>query len=115
MEYLESIYKGSSLVANGAIIAKSEHNQPMMLVVAHPVNLPLFAKKNGLGNGDDLEELCKDGKVVDAALRDLNAYGKKQGLKGMELLESIVLTHDEWTPQSGFLTAAQSMYSLTHI
>ena len=108
VEHLESIYKSCPLVANGAIIASGEHNQPAMVVVAHPTNLPAFAKKNGLGDGEDLEELCKDEKVVEAALRELNAVGKKQGLKGMETLEAIVLTEEEWTPESGFLTAAQS-------
>jgi long-chain acyl-CoA synthetase len=73
--------------------------------------LPNFAKKNGLGDGEDLAELCKDEKVVEAALRELNAVGKKQGLKGMETLEAIVLTEEEWTPESGFLTAAQSEYA----
>jgi len=109
IEYLESVYKSSPLVANGAIIANGEHSQPMMVVVAHPVNLPAFAKKNGLGSSEDIEHLCKDDKVVDAVLKDMNAFGKKQGLKGMELLEAIVLTHDEWTPESGFLTAAQKL------
>jgi len=108
IEHLESIYKSCPLVVNGAIIASGEHSQPMMVVVAHPVNLPSFAKKNGVGNGEDLEALCRDDAVVDAALKELNAVGKKQGLKGLEWLEAIVLTADEWTPESGFLTAAQS-------
>ena len=108
VEHLESIYKSCPLVANGAMVADPQHSSPMMVVVAHPVNFPAFATKNGLGDGEDLEHLCKDEKVVDAALKELNAVGRKQGLKGMELLEAIVLTHDEWTPESGFLTAAQS-------
>jgi long-chain acyl-CoA synthetase len=108
VEHLESVYKSCPLVSNGAIIANGEHNQPAMVVVAHPTNLPAFAKKNGLGDGEDLEALCKDERVVDAALKELNATGRKQGLKGLELLEAIVLTEDEWTPESGFLTAAQS-------
>ncbi|OCF39788.1 long-chain acyl-CoA synthetase [Kwoniella heveanensis CBS 569] len=108
IEHLESIYKSCPLVANGAIIANGEHNNPMMVVVAHPQNLPNFAKKNGLGDGEDLEHLCTDERVVDAALKELNNVGKKAGLKGLELLEAIVLVADEWTPESGFLTAAQS-------
>ena len=107
IEYLESIYKSCPLVQNGAIIVNSDHSQPMMVVVAHPTNVPAFASKNGLGKGD-LESLCENGKVVDAVLKELNASGKKEGLKGMELLEAVVLTHEEWTPESGFLTAAQS-------
>ncbi|ORY26175.1 long-chain-fatty-acid-CoA-ligase [Naematelia encephala] len=113
VEYLESIYKSCPLVANGAMVANGDHNQPMMVAVAHPVNFPAFAKKNGLGSGEDIEALCKDPKVVDAALKELNAVGKKHGLKGMELLEAIVLTHDEWTPESGFLTAAQKLQRKT--
>lgn len=112
IEYLESIYKSCPLVANGAILANGNHNQPAMVVVAHPHNLPSFAKKNGLGDGEDLEHLCTDDKVVDAALKELNNVGKKAGLKGMELLEAIVLVADEWTPESGFLTAAQSKFLL---
>ncbi|WVF71214.1 hypothetical protein IAT40_006014 [Kwoniella sp. CBS 6097] len=109
IEHLESIYKSCPLVANGAIIANGEHNNPMMVVVAHPQNLPSFAKKNGLGDGEDLEHLCTDDRVVDAALKELNNVGKKAGLKGLELLEAIVLVADEWTPESGFLTAAQKL------
>lgn len=108
VEHLESVYKSCPIIANGAIIAAGDHNQPMMVCMAHPVNLPAFAKKNGLSNSDDLEALCKDEKVIEAAHKELNATGKKNGLKGLELLESIVLAEDEWTPESGFLTAAQS-------
>lgn len=108
VEHLESIYKSCPLVANGAIIANGEHNQPAMVVVAHPQNFPKWVQKQGMGSGEDLEEMCKDEKVVNAVLKELNDVGRKQGLKGMELLEAVVLTEEEWTPESGFLTAAQS-------
>ncbi|WVN87664.1 uncharacterized protein L203_102850 [Cryptococcus depauperatus CBS 7841] len=109
IEYLESIYKSCPLVSTGAIIANGDHNQPAMIVVAHPHNLPAFVKKNNLGEGEDLEHLCTDEKIVDATLKELNNIGRKAGLKGMELLEAIVLVADEWTPESGFLTAAQKL------
>jgi hypothetical protein len=109
LEHLESIYKSASFVANGAVLANPQHTKPAMIVMAHPVNLPAFAKKNGLAAaGEDLETMCKDPEVVDACLKEMNAVGKKQGLKGMELLEALILTPDEWTPESGLLTAAQS-------
>lgn len=110
VEHLESVYKSCPLIANGAIVASGDHNQAMMVCMAHPVNLVAFAKKNGLSNTDDVETLCKDDKVVEAVHKELNATGKKNGLKGLEMLESIVLTEDEWTPESGFLTAAQSRF-----
>jgi len=113
LEHLESIYKSVPFVANGCVMADQQHTQPAMIVVAHPVNLPMFAKKNNLSQSDDLEELCKDKKVVDGCLKEMNDVGRKQGLKGMELLEAIVLTDDDWTPESGFLTAAQKLQRKT--
>lgn len=110
MEYLESIYKSCPLVANGAIIANEEHNSPMMVVVAHPQNMPAFVKKNGLSSKTDMDDWCRDDKVVAAVLKELNSVGKAQGLKGMEMLEAVVLTTDEWTPETGYLTAAQSEF-----
>lgn len=109
LEHLESVYKSVPFVANGAVIANSQHTHPAMVIQAHPINLPHFAKARGLGDHGDLDHYCQDPKVIDACLKELNDTGRKQGLKGMELLEAIVLTPDEWTPESGFLTAAQKL------
>jgi len=35
--------------------------------------------------------------------------GKKSGFKGIEMLQAVVLTPDEWTPESGLVTAAQKI------
>lgn len=109
IEHLESIYKSCSFVANGAVLANAQHTQPAMIVQVSPVGLPHFAKKHGLSDSSDLEYLCKDPAVVAGCLKELNSTGVKQGLKGMELLEAVVLTPDEWTPETGFLTAAQKL------
>jgi long-chain acyl-CoA synthetase len=42
-------------------------------------------------------------------LKACNAAGKKNGFKPMELLEGVILTPDEWTPESGLVTAAQKI------
>ena len=39
----------------------------------------------------------------------MNAAGKKSGFKQMELLQTVMLTADEWTPESGLVTAAQKV------
>lgn len=112
LEHLESVYKSVPFVANGVVIANSQHTNPAMVIQAHPVNLPNFAKAHGLGDHGDLEAYCEDPKVISACIKELNDAGRKQGLKGMELLEAIVLSPEEWTPESGMLTAAQSKYSM---
>lgn len=53
--------------------------------------------------------MVHDDKVRDAVLKNLNAVGKKAGLKPLEQLSSVVLTDEEWTPQNGLLTAAQKL------
>lgn len=42
-------------------------------------------------------------------LKECNAVGKKNGFKPIEILASVVLTPDEWTPESGLVTAAQKI------
>ncbi|BEJ12845.1 hypothetical protein CspHIS471_0300190 [Cutaneotrichosporon sp. HIS471] len=113
LEHLESVYKSASFALNGCVVANANHTHPAMVVMAHPVSLPAFAKQHGLGDHGDLEAYCEDPAVVSACLKEMNDIGKKQGLKGMELLEAVVLTADEWTPESGFLTAAQKLQRKT--
>jgi len=111
LERLEAIYKGCGLVLNGCILASPTHKHPAMIAVAHPETLPIFARKNGV-NGS-LEELCNNPKVVALVLKELNAVAKKEGLKPMEFLEALVLSAEEWTPESGLLTAAQKLKRAT--
>lgn len=42
-------------------------------------------------------------------LKECNAKGKKSGFKPMETLQAVILTADEWTPESGLVTAAQKI------
>ena len=62
------------------------------------------------GNAD-FGTLCADPKVRDAVLKELNATGKKAGLRPLETLQTVILTEKEWTPQNGCLTAGQSLVS----
>jgi long-subunit acyl-CoA synthetase (AMP-forming) len=79
------------------MIADPTHNQPMMIILPHPINMISFAKSKGIKNTDDMESLVQDPVLVDAVLAELNAVGKKAGCKGLELLEAVVLTADEWS------------------
>ncbi len=97
IEKLESIYKSSHLLANGCVIVNSDHRQPAMIVVVNPQSIGHFAKDQNIGNGStDAETLVKDKKVIAVVLKELNALGKKAGFKGLELLETVILTADEW-------------------
>lgn len=92
--------------------ASSGAKQPMAIIFPHEQNLR-HALQSGLVPGinpaDHLQIICHDKRVVDLVLRDCIAIGKKNGFKPMELLQAVVLTADEWTPESGLVTAAQKV------
>ena len=43
------------------------------------------------------------------AVRLITPLSKKNGFKPLELLQTVVLTSEEWTPESGLVTAAQKV------
>ncbi|KAF7373891.1 Long-chain-fatty-acid-CoA ligase [Mycena sanguinolenta] len=125
LEQLESTYKACNYVANICVHATAEAKAPIAIIIPHEGNLRA-ALKGGAGSSsssnDDqgtkmgpidptksLADLCKDPRVVSLVLKECNAVGKKNGFKGMETLSAVVLTPDEWTPESGLVTAAQKI------
>lgn len=108
VERLESVYKGSNLVANLMVHATSDANRPMAVIFPHEANLKIKASELGI-TSDDLSSLCHNDQIRDAILKDVNATGKKAGFKPLETLQCVVLSDEEWTPHSGLLTAAQKL------
>ena len=52
------------------------------------------------------DALCKNQKILTTVITTLNTYGSKNGLEKFELPKKITLVTDEWTPDSGLVTAA---------
>lgn len=105
----ESVYRSSPLVANLCLYADANARQPIAIVVAHEINVLRFVKDRSLTSSKEIHDICADPKVRTAALVEINAVGKKAGLANMELLQAVVLVADEWTPESGLVTAAQKL------
>ncbi|CAK9437607.1 uncharacterized protein LODBEIA_P19850 [Lodderomyces beijingensis] len=101
LEKLESIYRSNPLVQNICVYADQSKVKPVAIVV--PVEP--FLKMMGFDESTDYD----DKKLVKKFLESLLETGKGQGLKGIELLESIVIVHDEWTPANGFISSAQKL------
>jgi len=94
--------------------AHQDAKQPIAIIYPHEANLrhALTESKNGYsGNAehDELSTLCHDEGVRKLVLSQCNDVGKKSGFKPLEMLEAIVLVSDEWTPESGLVTAAQKI------
>lgn len=98
-------------MANICVYADAEAKQPIGIIIPHEANLrhALESKSNSADANTQLSDLCTNKVVRDLILKECNAIGKKNGFKPMEILEAVILTADEWTPESGLVTAAQKV------
>lgn len=55
------------------------------------------------------EDWAADPKVTELILRDLQAVAKQAGLQKAEMLQGVVLTPEEWSPDNGLLTPAMKL------
>jgi len=112
LERLEAIYKSCNLVTNLCVYGHPDAKQPMAVIIPHEAHLR-HALKQGAVDGVDantsMHVLCEHEGVRKLVMENCNALGKKNGFKPLELLETVVLTADEWTPESGLVTAAQKL------
>lgn len=99
LEKLESIYRSCPVVGNICVYAASDKNKPVAIVIPAEPALKSLASESGV-KGNGLEDLCHDDKMNAAVLREMQAAGKKGGLSGIEIIEGVVLSDEEWTPQN---------------
>jgi long-chain acyl-CoA synthetase len=112
LERLESIYKGCNLVSNLCVHASQDAKQPIAIIIPQEPHLRHALEANPIPDVNprsELHALCANAKVKELILKECNAVGKKAGFKPMELLEAVILTPDEWTPENGLVTAAQKV------
>lgn len=114
LEKLESIYRSNPIVLNLCCYADQSKVKPIAIVLPNEAHLKSFLSKEGIYlekqlKDKELSQLCVDEKVIAASLKYIQSTGKAQGLKGIEILQNVVLSDDEWTPQNGFVTSAQKL------
>ncbi|KAF5337823.1 hypothetical protein D9758_015712 [Tetrapyrgos nigripes] len=110
LERLESTYKACNLVSNICVHATPDAKQPIAIIIPHEAHLRhALQSVSGVDATKELDDLCHDPKVAALVLKECNAVGKKNGFKSIEILQSVILTPDEWTPESGLVTAAQKI------
>lgn len=56
-----------------------------------------------------MHKLCDSPAVNTLVLNDLKNVAKKNKFKPIEVVQGVVLSADEWTTESGLLTAAQKV------
>ncbi|KAF8547528.1 acetyl-CoA synthetase-like protein [Imleria badia] len=112
LERLEATYKSCNLVSNMCVHASAEAKQPFAIIVPYEPNLRYVLSQRSLPGVDattSLPDLCHNEAVQELVLKECNVVGKKNDFKAMEMLEAVILTAEEWTPESGLVTAAQKV------
>jgi long-chain acyl-CoA synthetase len=99
LEKLESIYRSAAIVANICVYADPTKAKPIAIIVPAEPALKKLAESIGV-KGDGLEALVHDKALQGAALRELQNQGRIGGLSGIEIIEGVVLSDEEWTPQN---------------
>lgn len=102
---VEAELKTCPLVENICVTGSGFHSYLVALVVPNQRQLSILARDLGKPKMT-YTEMCLDPDIANAATSQIREHGKKCQLFGAELPAKIKLCSDEWTPESGLLTAA---------
>lgn len=95
-------------MGNICIHASPFHARPIAIVCAVGPAVLKVAEEIG-ATSTRLDELCKSEAVRNAVCKEMVKMGKENGLRGIELIQHVILDSDEWTPQNGMVTNAQKL------
>jgi long-chain acyl-CoA synthetase len=108
LEKLESLYRTTAIVNNICVYASADHAKPIAVIEPVPAALAKVAADVG-ESGSSHEALCKSAAVRAAVRKEMLKKGSENGLQGTEMIQDVILSPDEWTPQSGLVTNAQKL------
>ncbi|KAI4602932.1 long-chain fatty acid-CoA ligase [Pestalotiopsis sp. 9143b] len=108
LEKLESIYRSAAVVGNICVYADDSKTKPVAIIVPMEPALKKIASSVGVPEGN-LEEMVHNKKLQSAVLKELQNTGRQGGLSGIEIIDGVVVSDEEWTPQNGLVTAAQKL------
>lgn len=110
LEKLEAIYRSNKYVQNICVHADQNQVKPVGIIVpVFPVVSKLAVQLGVMKPDENLEDHVHDIRLRNAILDDILQTGKTQGLNGIELLQGIAISGEEWTPENGFVTSAQKL------
>ena len=110
MESLESLYVQHPLAVPNGVCVVVDSQKPFIaaLVCTDEAKAMAFAKSSGIV-GAQWPAVLDDPTFRAKAAASLAAVAAKSGKKKFELVERVLVLKDEWTPESGILTAAMKL------
>ena len=103
---VESVLKIHSVIDQICVYAKPTESFTVGLVVPDEAKLMNLASKMVTKEGVTFEDLCSDPLIIKELLKQILTHGLSMGLEKFEIPKQIALIHEQWTPDSGMVTAA---------
>ncbi|KAG6844299.1 hypothetical protein H0H87_008031 [Tephrocybe sp. NHM501043] len=88
-------------------LVKLQSGEPIAIIIPHEANLRPFLDYST--RTQRLSDLCVDHKVRALIVEECNAVARNAGFRECEALAAVVLTPEEWTPESGLVTPAMKI------
>ncbi|RKP27272.1 hypothetical protein SYNPS1DRAFT_12943 [Syncephalis pseudoplumigaleata] len=102
-ERIENVYQKHELVAQAFVYGHSLQATLVGIIVPDEEALRKFAASHKMGD-KSFKELCESEEVRQHVLRQLNAFGKQNDLKGFENVKNIRLEHEPFSVENDLLT-----------
>lgn len=99
LEKLESVYRSAPVVANICVYAAQDQVKPIAIIVPVEATLQKLAKENGI-EGGSVETLVHNEQLKAIVLKTLQQAGRAGGLKGIEIVDGVVMSDEEWNPHN---------------
>lgn len=112
---VEAVLKSNSLCDNVCVVARPREQFTIAIVVPDKPGLDTLAKSLGLSLTEDGPDFQDDELAYEnVRLRQevasrLYEFGLKNGLVKFEVPRAVVLAREDWTPESGLVTAAMKI------
>ena len=106
---VEGVLKLNPIVESICVVVRSDQIFSTAIIVPDSNNLLKFAEEKLRKTGFTTAELCRDSSVKTALCNTLLSFGISNGLEKFEIPKKIALVLDEWTPESGLITAASKL------
>ena len=91
------------------VVVRSDQMFATAIIVPDKDNLVKFTEDVVKKKGFSISQLCEDNAVKTALCKHLMEFGLSNGLEKFEIPKKITLVLDEWTPDTGLVTAAMKL------
>ena len=106
---VEGVLKLNQVINSICVVVCSDQTFSTAIIVPEEKSLAKFAKNVLEKSGFTVSQLCQDESVKNKLCKHLLEFGLMHGLAKFEIPKKITLVLDEWTPESGLITAASKL------